>query len=405
MMRRLYQPIIRNKPDGTSIQKVIVAESAKLITALDTHLDQEVYLNPLLLFFTRNVFLQLVLSKSWSFDTENEEEKEFTASTYAMLENLTSIADYIPTLDFLATKSRKIAVQSVRKIDAYLKREITLRENEKISEENPRDLVDLLIIELKKNPELTEEALLYTFHDVLFAGTITTADTLEWMLLYLCKFPELQEKCYTEISEKLQGKQPSLDDQQKLPYLDAVIKETLRLRPAAPLSLPHRADEDCTIAGFNVEKGTLVMQNLYGIGNSEKYFKNATEFDPDRWARDPDAASNLLSFGYGPTSCLGMSLAKQELFLAAASMFQRFKFKIGPSTPSPDFTGGMDLFLYSYYCFMFGFPLIMHLFFFFFLFFSFACLPFFLFSPPRSYSFSFLLFFFLRTDFLYSSRI
>ena len=147
-----------------------------------------------------------------------------------------------------------------------------------------------------------------------------------------------------------------------MPYLESVIKETFRIRPPVPLSIPHVASRDCTIHGYFIEKGTLVSDNcmylsiiclfiylyslqhflapsspplppislhcfanfivlVYGICNSEKYFKNPSVFNPDRWRTDASSPSssplessqNLLTFGYGPTICLGMPVAKQVI--------------------------------------------------------------------------------------------
>lgn len=198
--------------------------------------------------------------------------------------------------------------------------------------------MDVLISEQKQNPEFSEEALVFNMREFLFAGTATVADTLDWMILYLCEYPDIQEKCYKEISEKLSGRTPTKEDQAELPYLDCIIKETFRLRPPAPI-LAHFADRDCTIGGYNIQKGSIISGNIYGIGNSEKIFKNHSVFDPERWQRNPELTSNLLHFGSGPTACLGMPIAKQEVFLAAASLIQRYKFKLGPSSPSPEFVG------------------------------------------------------------------
>jgi len=162
------------------------------------------------------------------------------------------------------------------------------------------------------------------------------------MILFLSTNPEIQEKCYQEIEEKLKGRPPTMDDQSELPYLDRVIKETFRMRPTAPLAVMRIAERDCTIGGYDVDQGSIVIKNLYGIGNLEKYYEKHDVFDPDRWLRKPDS-TNLIHFGVGPTTCLGIPIAKQEVFLTAASLFQKYKFAVGPNSPRPDFTGEFNI--------------------------------------------------------------
>jgi cytochrome P450 len=175
---------------------------------------------------------------------------------------------------------------------------------------------------------------------VLLAATATSSDVLDWLLMYLCQYPDVQEKCHREIFAKLNGRAPTMDDKADLPYLDCVLKEIFRLCPTVPIGLPHVTDRDCTIAGYPAKKGTIVIANIYGVGRSDKIYKNPEAFDPDRWVRNPELSSNLLQFGCGPTMCLGMPIARQELFLAAACLLQKFKFNFAPGT-KPDFTGGI----------------------------------------------------------------
>jgi len=129
-----------------------------------------------------------------------------------------------------------------------------------------------------------------------------------------------------------------------LRYIEGVINEVFRLRPAAPLAIPHVAERECIIGGYTIAKGSVVVQNIYGIGNMEKYFTNPAEFDPERWINNnSELSSKLLLFGSGLTVCLGMPIAKQEMFLSVASMIQKYKFRFDPSSSIPDILGVFKL--------------------------------------------------------------
>jgi cytochrome P450 len=305
---------------------------------MEKYIDQEVSIIDLFMFFTRNVFLEIAIRKSWSFDTVDPEETKFNESTMGTMENMNSPVDFFPSLDFLANKSRAKCLGYRGQITSFIMKVIHSREGDVITNETARDFLDVLLLEQKKHPELSLEDISLTIADMFLASTTTTSDSLDWLLMYLCEYPDVQEKCYTEIFEKLNGRTPTMDDKADLPYLDCVIKEIFRLSPAAPIGLPRVADQDCTIGGFCIKKGTIVIANLYGIGHLEQFYENPEAFDPDRWIRHPELKSNLMHFGCGLAMCLGMPIANQELFLSSAYLLQKFAFKFAPGT-KPDFTG------------------------------------------------------------------
>ncbi|CAN0174216.1 unnamed protein product [Lampetra planeri] len=195
---------------------------------------------------------------------------------------------------------------------------------------------------------LTEERVHLSIMDTFIAGVETTATLIEWALAYLVLHPEVQDQIYEEMEQKLQpGLGPSLADRDKLLYLDATIKEILRLCPVAPLAIPHRALRDSSVGGFFICKGSTVIANLWAAHRDHAYWDNPSVFQPERFLGEPlerrNPASLLLPFGAGKRVCLGESLAKAEIFLFLGHVLRRLRLQ--PAGRPPDLSGQLAIVL------------------------------------------------------------
>ncbi|KAJ9563006.1 hypothetical protein OSB04_008166 [Centaurea solstitialis] len=170
-----------------------------------------------------------------------------------------------------------------------------------------------------------------TCQQLLVAGLDTTSLTLTWALSLLLNNPKALQIVQDEIDEHV-GKDRLVEesDLKNLVYLDAIIKETLRLYPAAPLSVPHESMEDCIVGGYNIPKGTRLMVNLWKIHRDPNIWPNPLEFQPQRFLtshKDIDVKGKhfeLLPFGSGRRICPGALLALQSVGLTLASLIQQF---------------------------------------------------------------------------------
>lgn len=116
------------------------------------------------------------------------------------------------------------------------------------------------------------------------AGTDTTATALRWALLYLIHYPEVQDKMLSEILQVTDGARlPVIADKVKMPYCTAVVTEVLRMGNVAPLSLPHVASQDFTVAGYFIPKGTTMIPCLSSFTHDADIFPNPHKFDPGRY--------------------------------------------------------------------------------------------------------------------------
>ncbi|XP_068653848.1 cytochrome P450 CYP82D47-like [Aristolochia californica] len=166
---------------------------------------------------------------------------------------------------------------------------------------------------------------------MILAATDTSFITLTWTLALLLNNPHEMKKAQDEIDTTI-GKNRTVieSDIENLPYLRAIVKESLRLYPAAPLSVPHESMEDCNIGGFHVPAGTRIMTNLYKLHRDPRVWPEPEEFQPERFLtshRDMDVRGKhfeFIPFGSGRRMCPGMTLALQVVHLSLVSLLRGF---------------------------------------------------------------------------------
>ena len=144
----------------------------------------------------------------------------------------------------------------------------------------------------------------------------------------LLNHPEVSKKARTEIEEQI-GSDRLIEEQDivKLPYLQNIMSETLRLYPVVPMLLPHMASEDCIVAGYDVPRGTMVMVNAWAFHRDPNTWEEPEKFDPERFA--PERAKKRVKYSYlpfaaGKRSCIGGALSQIENTLALVQLLRRY---------------------------------------------------------------------------------
>ena len=169
--------------------------------------------------------------------------------------------------------------------------------------------------------------------DLFVAGTDTTSSTLEWAMAELLHNPEKLLKARVELLQTIgKDKQVKESDISRLPYLQAVVKETFRLHPAVPFLLPRRVEEDTDIEGFTVPKNAQVLVNAWAIGRDPNTWENPNSFVPERFlGLDMDVKGQnfeLIPFGAGRRICPGLPLAIRMVHLMLASLIHSYDWKL-----------------------------------------------------------------------------
>ena len=167
---------------------------------------------------------------------------------------------------------------------------------------------------------------------LLLAGEDTTANTLAWMIHLMIKHPEVQARMRTEVMQVVGkgGLLGQLADIDRLPYIEAVTHETMRLKPVAPVQF-FEPGEDAEIAGVAIPKHTALMVPTLHGPLQETHFGAATEFRPERWLETetpsacPHNTKAFLPFGGGPRFCPGRQLAMVEIKTVMAMLCAAFE--------------------------------------------------------------------------------
>ncbi|KAI1892057.1 hypothetical protein AGOR_G00150060 [Albula goreensis] len=214
-------------------------------------------------------------------------------------------------------------------------REEMEKHKEDLDPSAPRDYMDSFLAEIKQNaqnPEagFEESNLILCALDLFLAGTETTSTTLRWALLFMMKYPEIQEKVQAEIDRVVgQSRQPTMADRANMPYTDAVIHEVQRMGNIVPINAPRMSNKDTTLGGHLIPKGTAVLTILTSVMYDKSVWETPDTFNPGHFL---DSEGNFvrkdafLPFSAGKRVCLGEQLARMELFLFFVSMFQKFTF-------------------------------------------------------------------------------
>ncbi|OZJ03439.1 hypothetical protein BZG36_03191 [Bifiguratus adelaidae] len=191
------------------------------------------------------------------------------------------------------------------------------------------------ILEKEAQGELDHQEVQAMMGVTLAAGYETTASTVTWWIAELANHPEVQAKIYAEMKEKVgTGKYPTHEEALDLPYLNATIRETMRLHPAGPFALPHLVMDDDTYQGYHIPKNHTVIFNVYGMNRDPNRFENPNVFNPDRYLNVQQPSSVLTngrpedrdhtSFGFGRRVCAGMHLAERELLAVTSLIASKF---------------------------------------------------------------------------------
>lgn len=212
--------------------------------------------------------------------------------------------------------------RELKKVDAYLYEIITKKRAK------PTQGTDLIgtLIDMGWDDHLIRDQLV----TMLIAGHDTSTASLAWVLYFLGKYPDVQQKAHDEVVAVLGDDAPHHDHLAHLPYLGAVINEALRLYP--PIHLGSRfATQDLIFRDYRIKKGERVLYSIYLSHRDPRYWENPNDFVPERFLGANKPAKNAyyyLPFGKGSRNCIGLAFADVETKVVLARLLQTYRFEL-----------------------------------------------------------------------------
>jgi len=209
----------------------------------------------------------------------------------------------------------------------------TLHEREQLCNQGIRKQENLLDIILSAREEeefssIAEQDIITMMLDLLLAGTDTTANTLSFLVAEMTNHPEMQARLHEELDRVIgRDRLPNVDDLANLPFLDAIVLETMRHYPAAPFGVTHLANEDMVVDKYVIPSKTILAPNIWAIHHNPLAYPDPHKFNPDRWLNDPSLknSKHFVPFSVGPRICVARNLANVEARLVTAKIFQNLK--------------------------------------------------------------------------------
>ncbi|CAK9145934.1 unnamed protein product [Ilex paraguariensis] len=261
---------------------------------------------------TRLAFGKRFVNSEGVIDEQGQEFKAIVANGLKLGASL-AMAEHIPWLRWLfPLEEEAFAKHGARRdcLTRAIMEEHTLARQK--SGGAKQHFVDALLT-LQDKYDLSEDTIIGLLWDMITAGMDTTAISVEWAMAELIKNPRVQQKAQEELDQVIGLKRVLTEtDFSNLPYLQCVAKEALRLHPPTPLMLPHRANANVKIGGYDIPKGSNVHVNVWAVARDPAVWKNPSEFRPERYLEeDVDMKGHdfrLLPFGAGRRVCPGAQL-------------------------------------------------------------------------------------------------
>ncbi|XP_023759755.1 cytochrome P450 76T24 isoform X1 [Lactuca sativa] len=287
---------------------------------------------------TLNVLSKFIFSVDFAqYDTISSQEFKEAVMALVELAGKPNLADFFPILkpldpQGLVRKGNVYGKKLLTIFDRIINQRLQLRSS---SMSTNIDVLDLLLNVVQKDESIfSRDDMRHFFYALFIAGTDTTSGTLEWAMAELIHNPEKMETARSEIIKLMQNNKGNIQEMHisQLPYLQAIIKETLRLHPPVPFLIPHQALHDVEVQGFIVPKNAQIICNIWAMGRDHNIWPNPKKFMPERFLKvkiDYKGQDyEFIPFGAGRRICPGLNIAHRMLHIMLGSLIHKFEWKL-----------------------------------------------------------------------------
>ncbi|KAH6788408.1 hypothetical protein C2S51_003414 [Perilla frutescens var. frutescens] len=292
---------------------------------------------------TNDFFCRVALGRKYGgHGGEERRVKKFLQDSVELL-GASPIKDYIPWLGWIDhVNGFDAKVQRVvKQIDEFLEDVVRDHRNseklERVGDDDAElDFVDILLQFQKENKHTSpveDEAIKALILDMFGGGTDTSHTVMEWTMAELIRNPRSMKTLQNEVREVV-GSKGEIDEEdlEKMAYLKAVIKESLRLHAPVPLLVPRESIKDTKVLGYDVVSGTRVVINAWAISRDPSLWENAEKFLPERFLNTSIDFNGMhfefVPFGAGRRGCPGIAFAVAITELAIAKLVHKFNFAL-----------------------------------------------------------------------------
>ncbi|KAK9101257.1 hypothetical protein Scep_024687 [Stephania cephalantha] len=275
-----------------------------------------------------NILGNVIFSKDvFGYGEKNEIGMQSLIKELLVIGASPNVAEFYPVLEPLDLQGlRRRCADRVSRVNKLW--ESTVKERRISRSGDPKDMLDVLL-----DNGFDDVQINVLFLETFGPGSETSSATIEWAIAELIRNPDKLAKVRQELDQVVgptsQVKESHIP---QLPYLQACMKETMRLHPAAPFLLPHRAVETCQVMGYTIPKDYQLLVNAYAIQRDPNSWKEPSKFMPERFLEsEADYNGNyfdFIPFGSGRRICIGMPLATRTIPLIVSSLVHNFSWSL-----------------------------------------------------------------------------
>ncbi|KAI0493221.1 hypothetical protein KFK09_027497 [Dendrobium nobile] len=241
------------------------------------------------------------------------------------------VEDFVPCVSWLGLVGTKRRLMRLGKeVDERFQNMVDERRRRRRKAVEEKALIDVMLALQEEEPERYSDEIIKGMLWVLIAaGTDSSSGAMEWALSLLLNHPKILQNARDEIDFHVGHDRLITDsDLPHLHYLQNIIKETLRLYPAGPLLIPHQSSADCTVEGYNIASGTILLINVYAIQRDPTLWKEAESFKPERFDEGEGSEGfQFFPFGSGRRKCPGEVMANRMMGLTLGALVQCFEWE------------------------------------------------------------------------------
>eukprot|EP01018_Ginkgo_biloba_P017773 Gb_02188 [translate_table: standard] len=334
-----------------------------------------------------NIIIRMVMNKRY-FGPQAEDCKEARKfkeliKKVGILSGVFNLGDYIPLLRWLDLQGYERAMKELNKQKDRFLQEVVDAHKQRVGMKDAavRDFIDVLLDReedyLNENESLKSTVQVGTCaksrvdkglescsyppcrkpwmtvkpSNMIAAGTETSSLTIEWALAAVMKHPSVMRRAQNEIDSFVGcDRQVEESDLPKLKYLQAIVKETFRLYPVAPLLVPHQSTAPCTVGGYHIPAGTHLVVNAWALHRDSSVWERPLEFVPERFLEREEIDVKgkhfeMIPFGSGRRGCPGAALGLCIVQFSLARLIHSFQWSLpnGQSPQELDMTEGRGL--------------------------------------------------------------